>query len=1140
MSLVDQQLEVREHLVAALGYDLVGPMRDDEVLASRPSRTYLTGFLVPLEAPAEHRADPLVEEDVAPAMGEEGAEDTPSEGAAPSRKTFFPSSAGLSVLVPAEATHLQVSAEWGRYGRLSLDESAELWANRPAPRRPDSVATDATSGDEPGDDDPEHDGRRLWQRLAVAVGPMPVPLHDGAHWLPDTPDLEVVVRCKDAIAPGLPAGTRAVSVFVVNRRRPGETRAETDEATLFQFRLSLRCDAGFQARFDGSGERSEDPDERRTDLQYRDFGEWAVGHGTSTEASDPDDSGTVREVATCWLPTSRVYRMKATDVPGVDLSMSALAELADAEELLVGIEPLLAGYTQWITDRRLELADLSDRRSDWGETLLRAAERARSRIRQGIEYLGREPLALEAFRLANRAMADSSRKARPDDPDPKWRLFQLAFFLLSLESTAEPAHDDRETVELLFFPTGGGKTEAYFGVAAFAMALRRLRGQGEAHGGAGVSVLLRYTLRLLTLDQLQRAATLTCAMERLRLAQPERLGSRRFSIGLWVGLSATPNKLQAAEKQVRAHKNHPDDPYRPGPLPLAWCPWCGTPFRPECYEIDKVGKKVHRLLVGCADYNCDFSFDKNDDGLPLVVVDEQVYRELPTFLIGTVDKFALLPWRGQGGALFGRVKAQDGRGFYGHDERAPGNASKLKRGLLPPDLIIQDELHLITGPLGTMVGLYETAVGHLAANSEGWGPKIVASTATARRATQQIRALYGRHQVDFFPPQGLTPNETFFATEDVVEGKSRLYLGVAAPGRSVKATMVRVYSTLLAASYKDWFVASAGKKLLGDKNPADTYCTLAAYFNTLRELGGAQRLVLEEVAPRAFELERRHPVQDALPPWFKNRRLGFDVLELTSRQSTDQIRKAKAQLEAPYRSDEGGRNDVLLASSMISVGVDIPRLGLMVMNGQPRTTAEYIQATSRVGRNTPGLVVPVHNLYRPRDRSHYERFAAYHEGFYRSVEAASVTPFSSRAIDRALAAVSVTLARHGAKRLAPPRGVEQIDDEPSLAAQIAAVIAARVSAHRLRDDSDLAEEVRNRVIDLFDDWSQIVAGLKNVAVPFSYCSWETSTPETLLRTAVDPPSQAEPERLRRFVSPTSMRDVEPSVHLWVKNTLGEG
>ncbi len=1145
MSLVDQQLEVREHLAEALKYDLIGPMREDEILASRPSRWYLTGFLVPLDAPPDHRADALVEEDIAPAMGEEGAEDGPSEGGAPSRKTFFPSSMGLSVLVPAGATELLVSAEWGRYERLPVQESAELWRDRPRPPRLEAQdqraaadeAAAAAEGEESGD---EADGRRLWQRVPVAVGPLAVPLRHGAHWLPDTPDLEVVVRCREAVAPGLPSGTRAVSVFLVNRRRPGSTRAETDEATLFQVRLQLSCDAGFHPRIDRSGETSEDPDERRTDLQYRDFGEWAVGHGAAAEAPELEADGSVRHVATTWLPSARVYRMKATEVGGDALSMTALAKIASASALRELVEPVLAAYTEWISEREAELSGLSDRRSQWGEVLLHNAQRARDRIRAGIDYLDREPLALDAFRIANRAMADAALQTRPWDKDPKWRLFQLAFVLLNVESTGDPGHPDRKTVELLFFPTGGGKTEAYFGVAAFAMVLRRLRNQGEGHGGAGVSVLLRYTLRLLTLDQLQRAATLTCALERLRLADPAQLGARRFSIGLWVGLSASPNKLEYAEKQVRAHKNHPADPRRPPPVPLAWCPWCRTPFEPECYELDKQGKRVHRLLVGCANIDCDFCFDANDDGLPLVVVDEQVYRELPTFVIGTVDKFALLPWRGPSGMLFGRVRAQDGRGFYGHAERAPGSASKLKKGLPPPDLVIQDELHLITGPLGTMVGLYETAVDHLARDAEGRGPKIVASTATARRATQQIQALYGRHGVDFFPPQGLTPGDTFFATEDRTEGKSRLYVGVAAPGRSVKATMVRVYSTLLAAAYKDWYVASTGKKLTGDKNPADTYCTLVAYFNTLRELGGAQRLVLEEVAPRAFELERRHPLQEALPPWFKDRRLGFDVLELTSRQSTDQIRKAKAQLEASYQSELGGRNDVLLASSMISVGVDIPRLGLMVMNGQPRTTAEYIQSTSRVGRNTPGLVVTVHNLYRPRDRSHYERFVAYHEGFYRYVEAASVTPFSSRAIDRGLAAVAVSLARHGATSLAGARGVEQIDAQPTLPAQVASVVSQRVEDHRLRDDSDLADEVRNRVVDLFDTWSQVVAGLKNVSVPFSYCSWEATTPETLLRTAVDPPSEAEPERLEHFRSPTSMRDVEPSVHLWVRNTLGEG
>ncbi|MCA9565629.1 MAG: DNA/RNA helicase, partial [Myxococcales bacterium] len=452
----------------------------------------------------------------------------------------------------------------------------------------------------------------------------------------------------------------------------------------------------------------------------------------------------------------------------------------------------------------------------------------------------------------------------------------------------------------------------------------------------------------------------------------------------------------------------------------------------------------------------------------------------------------------------------------------PTGAVQLKDGLPAPDLIIQDELHLITGPLGTMVGLYETAVEHHCKGPDGSGPKIIASTATARQAREQIRALYGRSTTEVFPPPGIDASDNFFAYEERDPTRSRLYLGVAAPGRSVKAVTVRLYSALLSAAYRQWYNATqAGRS--GAANPADTYMSLLCYFNTLRELGGALRLIQEEVAPRSERLADRLPVNDfgKANALFANRRLSFDVLELTSRVSTDGIKKARDQLGEPYTSDL--KNDVALASSMISVGVDISRLGLMVINGQPRTTAEYIQASSRVGRSTPGLVVTVHNPYRPRDRSHFERFTAFHEAFYRDVEASSVTPFSSRAIDRGLAGLTVGLVRHHYRRLARSGACLDIDSVPEAANEVAEVVAQRIREHA-DGTEDLAKIVAGRVVSLVSDWSKAVKSLHDAGVPVSYSPWEASGGRHLLRTAME--SDDDEPRLNKFKAPTSMRDVE--------------
>ncbi len=385
------------------------------------------------------------------------------------------------------------------------------------------------------------------------------------------------------------------------------------------------------------------------------------------------------------------------------------------------------------------------------------------------------------------------------------------------------------------------------------------------------------------------------------------------------------------------------------------------------------------------------------------------------FMIATVDKFAAMPWTGEVGGFFGRVGKGDSEGFYGPCDPTAGRPLPVER-LLPPDLVIQDELHLISGPLGTMVGLYETALDELSTvekDGKRIRPKIIASTATVRRAESQIRALFNRRSVDVFPPPGPDVRNSFFArTHSTEESNARQYLGIAAQGRSPKVIMLRVYLALLAAAQKAYLEAG-GKK--ADHNPADPYMTLLGYFNSLRELGGARRLIEDEVRTQltARGIRKRLGETEGL---FRDRTIAYEVVELTSRVSTDKVSEAKRRLEQPFREKE--HVDVAIATNMISVGLDITRLGLMVVFGQPKTSSEYIQATSRVGRDheKPGLVVTILNVHRPRDRSHYERFAAFHESFYRSVEATSVTPFSPRALDRGLAGTLVSLVRQGQPR----------------------------------------------------------------------------------------------------------------------------
>jgi hypothetical protein len=547
--------------------------------------------------------------------------------------------------------------------------------------------------------------------------------------------------------------------------------------------------------------------------------------------------------------------------------------------------------------------------------------------------------------------------------------------------------------------------------------------------------------------------------------------------------------------------------------------------------------------VGCVNFHCAFARGRAPEGLPVLFVDEQIYRELPAFLLATVDKFAMLPFRGAAGALFGRVERRSGRGFWGPMDvgggGSPAGASiELPDGLWPPELIVQDELHLISGPLGTMAGLYETAVEALSTRLREDGtavrPKILASTATVRRAREQIRALFGRQRTAVFPPPGVDESETWFAEIDH-EGRKRpgrLYVGVAAPGRAIKAILLRAHVVLLAAAKRQYDPAVPA---------SDAYMTLVGYYNSLRELGGMRRLIEDEVLERTEKAEDRRPADAAGPhPWFRRRTLQQEPVELTSRETIDRVKKAKDRLAKAYSDPE--HVDVLLASSMISVGVDIDRLGLMLIVGQPKATSEYIQASSRVGRTHPGLVVTCFNLHKPRDRSHYERFPAYHQSFYRSVEASSLTPFSGPALDRGLAGTLLAMSRLGNPAMTPPRGAMRITSERAEVQENVRRLAERAAGQPGIPDAEraaVAAAVTTRGEALVDAWWRLAedapaGGFFRTYSPYERGGGGAGSAKPLLYTVLDSDRPAAGTDDALFAAPTSMRDVEPVTHLWVE------
>jgi len=921
-----------------------------------------------------------------------------------------------------------------------------------------------------------------------------------------------------------------------------------DERCLFQAGLEITCGKGIVARPNRADGGAADWDARVADLQFRDRCEYAVGHGVSVAADLPEDGGPVTTVRTAWIPCAEVPRVITGPAVGIT-NMEELAGLENPEDLRRALEPIPAAYGAWIAGRReIDPGSDASRRATRDE-LMDEAGRACRRIGDGIDLLARSAEVRHAFRLANRAMALSARKRSPeryaDGSAPHWFLFQLAFLLLNLPALDDPRREDRDDVELIFFPTGGGKTEAYLGVIAFVLLLRRMRGQQRPDAGLGVAVMLRYTLRLLTLDQLSRAATLVCALEVLRREDPARLGTVRFAAGLWVGGSATPNKLEDAKTQILDYKNSSSARF-PSPFPLTVCPWCSEPLGRDSLTLEP-RETPRQVIVGCGNHLCDFAPGRFPEGLPVLFVDEQIYRELPAFLIATVDKLAMLPWRGEVGLLFGRALARDGRSLYGPVDAALGMIPRsartaLPEGLLPPELIVQDELHLISGPLGTMTGLYETAVEALCLRTLEDGtvvrPKILASTATVRRAREQILSLFGRDRTAIFPPPGVDDGETWFARVDH-DSPGRLYVGVAATGRAMKAILLRVYVALLAA-------ANALYDPTGPEDQtSDAWMTLVGYFNSLRELGGMRRLVEDEVRTRCDKAEDRRPEGSAGPnPWFRDRKVTPEPLELTSREDVGSVKSAKARLAHPFRHAE--HVDVVLASNMISVGLDIDRLGLMVVAGQPKSTSEYIQASSRVGRqrDRPGLVVTCFNLHKPRDRSHYERFPAYHESFYRFVEVSSLTPFSGPALDRGLAGTLLAMARQNDPTLTPSTAAMHIREHLDLAGEAVRGLAERGASQPglTPGQSDAVRaNLTLRAQGLVDAWERLAQIATEGGYRRVYSPWDrgkSAADRTMLRQVLDRPEDQAPPEAKLFTAPTSMREVEPSTHLWLRSRLG--
>jgi len=1173
-----ERAHIRELLQLSIKRDLLGPADGptEEILGMSVRDRYLVGKLAPMSrsegiadlVDKQHESDSdeeagQVPDDMVPYVNPDHiSRDKVSSSAendgedkgvdASTHQSLAPSSLGFTFCVESTVDKLELVANWGCYERKpDLDRKKEREKKNKETGKIETIVEKI----------------KCWKRI---------PYGGSAILSLDECIIEPIVmddRCPEVIIQGsvsspLDKGDRLISLFLINNRSIPDKNQ--DESWVFQPELIVR-DPEKKPIFirrpvldsDGS-----DAERESLEMIYRKQVEFAVGHGVSVHATTAE-SNTERavEIRTSILPE---YEVPITETPGLTdedrpamkrmiaegfLDMENLAVL-DKETLVAGLKILTEDYALWITELKKRIGnDVIGYDGAAASAIVRCSQ-VLERLREGIETLGTDEHALEAFRFANKAMAlqrirsiYALTKRRGEDPDidalnvgknRSWRPFQLAFILLSLPALADPEHKDRtEPIEaytdLLWFPTGGGKTEAYLGVAAFTMAIRRLQGNlGGLDGRRGLAVIMRYTLRLLTIQQFQRATTLICALESMRREDPEKWGTAPFTIGLWVGNRVTPGNTEEAHRAIQNFRNG----RRYGsnsPAQLTTCPWCGAEIA-EGRDIE-VMKDVGRTVIYCGDKHgrCEFSKKRSKGiGIPAIVVDDEIYRHPPSMLIATVDKFALMAWRGQIRTLFGHAEQECIRhgllwpganctGNHAKKGNLPKVAVKNISPIRPPDLILQDELHLISGPLGTMVGLYETAIDELSTwkiGTKAIRPKVIASTATVRKSEEQVNNVFLR-KVLVFPPHGLDVEDNFFSIQrSIKDNPGRRYIGICSPGSSRPAVLIRVYVAMLTS-------AQALFERFGEA--ADPYMTVVGYFNSLRELGGMRRLSEDDVQTRSYRVK----MSDVSRPGLEQRSVR-NVEELTSRVSSKDIPKKLDQLEVKFNATlEDGKYiskwkkgetraiDIVLATNMLSVGVDIGRLGTMAVNGQPKNTAEYIQATSRIGRLFPGLICTVLTWSKPRDLSHYETFEHYHATFYKHVEAQSVTPFAPRALDRGLTGMMVSMMRLKYERLNPNLGAMRLDNVTSSElAEAKEIIMNR--AWKVKNTKSTKTEVENMISDRADRW------VKESNKTGRRLGYETEKRKGDVAPLLKKPGVT---AWNEFTVPMSMREVEPGVKL---------
>jgi hypothetical protein len=1051
--------QIRDNVIDGVEKLLIGPRQgDEEFIEGRLTLAYLAGILFPK---GEKRSD-LAKESASDLEDEtEGVVSNPvvsddfsgdRENPLSMANEELPSSVGISFVIRKDSV-FKVEVNAARYLKGTNEAGRDGYHRKPIPSEIiDSGQLDSST----------------------------IPVLDGAG------ELSMLERPSS-----FRADCRIITISLVNpaTAKGSQHKKENLSNRLYQVALTCCCEEAGIEPYDAYFENAADSEDAILQLQYKHNPTYAVGHGCSVAWNDKE--GKVTEVKIAYMPRQPVFRpifdtVKIGDDQsfehlGVfDIRRLALAKDGDQKDICHELNQFIDFYETWIVHQKsLDC----EKYEDVASTLLSRMKGCSQRMREGVRLLQDDPSCWEAFTMANLAMLfqieqtlrvrnvrserEREGKAWPipwDEPvdvfnldisqlpagfTPAWRPFQLGFFLTVVAGLEDPENSDHSIVDLIWFSTGGGKTEAYLLLSSYELIRRRMKFKER---GGGTGIITRYTLRFLTADQFARTACLGCALEKVRYLSDGFLGDEPFRVGIYAGNAVSYASYSDAQTALRALEESPAEPHH---FHISECPNCGTSLLPAKVTFDEndnpqgfgiktvAGSKIEYV---CQNSKCLFSGDLK---IPVTAIDEEIYEDPPSFLLGVIDKFAMVPLTELAGNIFGRRK-----GSY----------------VVPPTLIIQDEVHLISGPLGTVAAIYEAGFDTLIRTYQkrlglpATGPKYIASSATVRDSERQIERLTGRPSA-IFPPRGIMAGDSFFAREERQQDTARLYVGLMAQGlRGTSAAHWTSAAILQSVRH------AAGQ--LGSKEDCDFLWTLLCYCNSKRELGLINGAVNQEI------LERMRVYADAqkLDPEDLNPLLKEEV----SSDSVISISATRGNLlKGVSDSGRSYAKDFVPCTNMISVGIDIDRLGAMMVNGQPKTTAEYIQATSRVGRSPekqgPGLVITLYSPAKPRDRSHYEHFKSYHQALYRLVEPTSVTPGSEQGLAKCCHAAIVTAIRHGVKGMQANDRASHLNLEGSSTKEVLGIFRDRLLA-AYRDTDQFEIDRINESIDAFlgkwQDWKK--------------------------------------------------------------------